>query len=240
MSDGQRKSTRTGLPDYPILDDHKRDRKKLIPPMMSLTGMQSVSTLDTILPEIIWVGLVIDRYGLRRGINLVTESLKNLWSYDEITNWYRFSEICKNPEGFLRGAGEKNIVQMGEVFSSFKEVYDWEDLGWSSSSLSGLEHRDRIVRTVSKCADRFGQPYLTILATVIHAMGVSGKMQFPQGALPNIEAIVSDWGTDEAEMAACSLRACSLAFFPHDQREQSDEWCRHFWRVNYSISGCAL
>jgi len=92
--------------------------------------------------------------------------------------------------------------------------------------------------TIRKYWDRFEQPYLTIFATIIYSMAISDKMQFATGTLPDIEAIVSDWGSDSAEMAACSVRACSMALFPHDGSEGVEPWCKHFWRRNYQMSSC--
>jgi hypothetical protein len=101
-----------------------------------------------------------------------------------------------------------------------------------------IRAQQRIETAIRKYADRFEQPYLTILGTIIYSMGISGKMKFAPGTVPDIEAIVTDWGSDRAEMAACSLRACSMAFFPHDGSDASEEWCKHFWRRNYQMSSC--
>lgn len=54
-----------------ILVDHKQVRKKLIPPMLQLSGgLQFVKWLDHILPELIWIGLLQEKLGIKRSVEI--------------------------------------------------------------------------------------------------------------------------------------------------------------------------
>ena len=232
---GKQKRGRSS-PHTPILEGHTRNKKRLVPPILGLTETSFISTIDMIFPEIIWIGLLLESYGLRDGIDVVSNRLQKLWAMDETVNWYRFSEFAAKSAQLAASEDDK----LGDVESAFADLrltYNWTGLGWATSSEEPTAQA-RVISAIRKYWDRFEQPYLTIVSTVIYSMAISGKMKFASGTLPDIEAIANDWGSDRAEMAASSVRACSMAFFPHDGSELSTEWCKHFWRRNYQLSSC--
>jgi hypothetical protein len=56
-----------------VLQDHKQRGKTLIPPFTHLLGpLREVSWVKTILPELLWIALIQDRYGHRMGVELIT------------------------------------------------------------------------------------------------------------------------------------------------------------------------
>jgi hypothetical protein len=233
-SDKERRS----IPSRPILDGHVRNKKKLVPPILTYPQTTFVSSIDLIFPEILWVGLLLDWHGLREGIEVVSSALKKLWTGHTEVNWYRFTEIVGHSDK-LRGLLEEDgLDDLAVPFAAFRMTYHWPGLDWASSHEDASEAERRVSSAIRKYADRFEQPYLTVLATIIYSMGISDKIKFAPGTLPDIEAIVSDWGSDRAEMAASSLRACSMAFFPNDGSEESEDWCKHFWRRNYQMNSC--
>ncbi len=236
--DDDGESERRRLPSYPILKDHVRNKKRLVPPILSIGNTQSVSTLDSIFPEIFWVGILLDWHGTRDGIEVVSLALKSLWETDEKINWYRISQICANPDKLARSLNADQRHNVEIAFSTLRAVYGCNGLDWAEPCEDYSESVRRVIRTVEKYSDRFEQPYLIIVSTIIYSMAISGKMKFAPGTVPNIEAIVEEWGSEDAEMAASSVRACSMAFFPHDQSSQSEDWCQSFWRTNYKLSGC--
>jgi hypothetical protein len=52
-----------------VLRDHKRVGKRFIPPMAQL-NMTEVSWVDSILPELVWLGLLNSMYGRVKGAEL--------------------------------------------------------------------------------------------------------------------------------------------------------------------------
>ncbi|QDH34577.1 hypothetical protein [Porphyrobacter sp. YT40] len=241
MSDNtDNQDDRTRLPSASILGKHSRDKKKLIPPIMGLQGIQMVSTIDSIVPEIIWVGVLLERYGLRSGIELASDILSCLWNHDRKQEWCRFSVILQN-SATLHAVIDYEIMQkLALVFAPFKSVYSLDNIDWVNSEAEHSDYIKEIENAVGKYSDRYEQPYLIMLSTVVYSMGISGKVQFGPGTLPDIEAIVTNWGSPESQLAAAEVRAFSMAFFPQDRAEASEEWCRKFWQVNYKISGCDL
>src|ERR1017187_5533062 len=57
-----------------VLADHKKDGKKLIPPYVAALGQPShISWVDTIIPEVIWIGLLHEKFGQQQGIELALD-----------------------------------------------------------------------------------------------------------------------------------------------------------------------
>jgi|GEM_PF-5414525 len=72
-----------------ILKDHKRIGKRFVPPLMQL-GIQEVSYINKLLPEIIWMGLVFDRIDYRAGVNLcekVTKLAHEIYASEKHANF---------------------------------------------------------------------------------------------------------------------------------------------------------
>jgi hypothetical protein len=220
------------------LKGHVRDKKKLIPPIVALPQTTFISSIDLIFPEIVWVGLLLDWYGVRDGVEIVSAALKKLWTANNEINWYRFSELAAHGHELTSILDDDGRAEIDVAFATLRLTYEWPGLEWAETHEETNGAERRMASAIRKYADRFEQPYLTIVSTIIYSMAISGKMKFAKGTVPDIEAIVDDWGSDRAEMAACSVRACSMAFFPHDGTEDSEEWCRHFWRRNYQMSSC--
>jgi hypothetical protein len=55
---------------------------------------------------------------------------------------------------------------------------------------------------------------------------------------PNIEAVATEWDSEEAKKAAAFLRESSIMMFTLDETEPAKDWCRKFWRENYRRSNC--
>jgi hypothetical protein len=53
-----------------ILLDHKQVGKKFIPPMLTIGVFKEVRWIEIILPELLWIALLNDKYGLRMGAEL--------------------------------------------------------------------------------------------------------------------------------------------------------------------------
>ena len=65
---GNQKKKRT---ESRIFRDHKKIGKTLVPPMRQYLGEQStVSWVDQILPELIWLAIIIESLGVERGVEV--------------------------------------------------------------------------------------------------------------------------------------------------------------------------
>ena len=54
-----------------VLGDHKRIGKRFIPPFLyQLGSLSEISWVNEIMPEILWIGLLIEHFGYQRGVEL--------------------------------------------------------------------------------------------------------------------------------------------------------------------------
>lgn len=59
-----------------VLEDHERQGKKFFPPLSKLTGMAEINFADDILPEIIWMGFILNRMGHKKGVLMISDVVK--------------------------------------------------------------------------------------------------------------------------------------------------------------------
>jgi hypothetical protein len=70
-------SQKNKLSKSKILNDHKKIGKTLIPPMRQYLGEQGlVSWVDRILPELIWLAVIIENLGVNRGVEIAAKIAK--------------------------------------------------------------------------------------------------------------------------------------------------------------------
>jgi hypothetical protein len=62
-----------------VLGDHKRVGKRFIPPVIATLGeLSEVAWIDDILPELLWLGILNDAYGLKGGVQLAVSLAKSV------------------------------------------------------------------------------------------------------------------------------------------------------------------
>ena len=144
--------------DRPILDGHIRDKKKLIPPMLGFPQTAFVSTIDSIFPEIVWIGVLFDSYGLRDGVEIASRTLKNLWNAQKDVNWYRFSEVAAHESDVTRILNDDERAEIEVAFAAFRSTYNWPGLDWANSDEDASQAKMRMDSAIRKYADRFEQP----------------------------------------------------------------------------------
>ena len=55
-----------------VLSDHRRVGKRYVPPFLSLGPIEEISWAELIVPELIWLPLLIDAHGMERSAHLVS------------------------------------------------------------------------------------------------------------------------------------------------------------------------
>lgn len=57
----------------PVLGDHRRTKSRLIAPFNDMFGpIRDVSWVNTMIPELLWIALIQDVFGSRRGVEIIT------------------------------------------------------------------------------------------------------------------------------------------------------------------------
>jgi hypothetical protein len=224
----------------PILEGHTRNRKKLLNPFSSLPYIQTSFTAD-IFPELLWLALVLDRFGYRAGIEIATPFQVALYKISKKRPWYRPSEIAK--------LSLKQWERMAEPTSPFKEAilealtpiaFAYPELGikfMKSAKQNSDEHIIRLKNSVKRFSNRFETPGAALIGAFVFLQAFVGRIQVPPDVIQGINSIVSNPGSDEAEMASSMVRATMLAMWSADN-EDKKQWPKVFWYANLKVSGC--
>ena len=231
-----------GIPAYPLLDGHVRKKKKLISPLKAaLPEMRMVSTVDTILPELIWIGGVFEVHGVSQGIEIVSDFLKCLWDSAEAPppEFYRQSVLADR--GYSdRLLGSDHFKSIEIVFATLAAYYGDDFSPKCSIVVDEKSSAVFIERLVKKYWNRYEQPFLIVAATVVYSLGVAGRLHLASGVAPNLESIANDFGSPEEKMASAFVRSSLLALFPSSEDERAAGWCRAFWESNYRGTDCQI
>lgn len=96
MSEGKRKL---------VLSDHRRVKTKLVTPFNDAFGpMREVSWINMMIPELLWIALVQQAWGPRRGVEIITAFTRDVRASDPMrdrTIWAAAGKFAALPGGVL-------------------------------------------------------------------------------------------------------------------------------------------
>jgi len=219
--------------------------KTLIPPMRQYLGeLGMVSWSDQILPELIWLALIIENLGVKRGVEIGAKIAK-------LANTILPEEYFAFVSSFnlLDTNQKQNLVQiledgncLEELRESLKplfQLYPECPLKFLDNNLEQLVETKTVTEfkeTLAKYFNRRAQPAMIIQANVVYFAGICGKLKyFSNVQVPNLEAIISNFESDESKRACASVRATVNAFIGHISEKLSNQWPRYFWNRGIEI-----
>lgn len=232
----------------PILEGYKRVGKRFIPPMMQLPMSTDISYVNDMLPELIWVGLINEREGFVGGARIIE---KIFLAVDEIKE--------EGQEGNYALMSSFNILRLDQKTSVNERLQAEGTLETIQNSiaplvllydgcpLSFVGHpttkygENYLVSTIKECVgrtiDRYETPAVVLYGAMLIARLVTKTISLPAGMdLPDFNAVVDSPDSEEAKRAAGFMRASGLAEF--GMLNISNEWAKHFWNRNFSLSPC--
>jgi hypothetical protein len=232
-----------------ILSDHKKVRKTLVPPMRQYLGEQGmVSWIDQILPELIWLAMLIENSGVKRGVELGTVIAKSANTILSQEYFAFASSFCLLDDG-----GKQKLLYLleeqkclDEIRRSLKvllKLYPECPLKFIDDGTEQLIETNNVIafkETIAKYDNRRAQPAMIIQASVLYFAGICGKLHyFSNVQVPNLEAIISDFDSDVSKHACASVRASVNAFIGHLREKTSEDWPRYFWNRGIEIDPVA-
>jgi hypothetical protein len=234
----------------PVLGDHKRQGKKFVPPFIAQLGrLNEVRWVNDLLPEMLWLGMLNEQFGLHRGAELALQLAK---AADEALHkkhdrWLHMtSQYLGIPEAVwpsvLAGVSPKDLEQIKAAVRPLVALYPQCALRnlWSEAPqvLTGdvVEMGD----AVGKLLDRTSQSATYAQANAIYLMFVTEKLSVHKGSmLTEIESVVEYPTSEKSRMVASAIRASITGFGSRDD-ESSRNWSTYFWRRGLELSPCQL
>jgi hypothetical protein len=85
-----------------VLEDHRREGKKFIPPMKHMMNFTEVHYVERILPEIAWIAFLIEDLGAQQGIHVASTLIRSPWPHP-------FTKNCGLVLECFQGAGPNRL-----------------------------------------------------------------------------------------------------------------------------------
>lgn len=238
-----------------ILADHKKKGKVYIPPFIALFNekMFFIKWIDDLLPEIVWIALLLDQTSTKQGIEIALKcaqetnriiSPQYAHSYALISD-YQEIEQDKAIEirEALRVANILNILQSSLIplvtlYSDCPLKILFDERARERYKIDVDEGINNLKRIVRGCFDRRSKQATIAQATMVYIMGMTGKISFSKDIdIGNLNDILTYPDTDESQKMASFVRSIvNSNVMP--ESDKSGEWCKYFWRHGYEVSLC--
>ena len=236
-----------------VLGDHRRIGKRFVPPFAAMLGrLNPVKWIDALLPEVLWLGMLNNDHGHRRGIQLAealattvdramaphTKVFAIASAYSSIPS-ERWTEIIRLISTDSFGELQRTLRPLVALYprSAFRGL-------WGGDQPQPRDGDIGVMRTqVGTMVNRGGRPAMLAQANAIYIAGITGKLVVNQGSmLSKLEAITQYPDTEESRMVGSAVRAASLMLGRHTDEEQraASEWTRYFWQRGIEITSCDL
>jgi hypothetical protein len=219
--------------------------KKLRLPLMSFPQLRETSYIDEILPEIIHIALLLQRFGYRRGIQLCEHLFAAINEISSATALPFASALTIDEQLHStlteRLTAEGVLQELRSAFAPMQLFLDWP-LGYLG--FDDLEHElavSQIKDCVGKILDKSETPACAALATVIYWYRAIGKLKYTNGIKPpDLNAIIEAPDSEAAAIARAHVRASVMAFWAMQVTEDplDPKWAPSSWVQCFRLEGC--
>lgn len=229
--------------------DHKKDGSSFIPPMSQL-GLSELSYVNQIFPEIIWMGLLNKREGYHAGTRIIEFMAKRLSQIKTTKKFLNFSLASSygklSTDQKTQIVGELDQKQflsiLQESLAPLTCLYDRFPMAFIGPPYEHI-NRDTLLNflkeCISECINKYEQPGMVIQASVMYIRAITGGLYFRNNLKPpNLQKIITDFDSEEGQLASASVRAFVLSEPMVLGEEESNTWAKSFWNQGYKIDIC--
>ncbi|HEY5743341.1 MAG TPA: DUF5677 domain-containing protein [Chryseolinea sp.] len=230
-----------------MFEDHKRDGKKLVPPMSG--EFQRIDFVERIFPEIIWIGFVLEFHGDTHGVELASSLIETAFREASEQPQPEFSFIsahrCLSVDGKRRI--RERLEQSGQLgdlrlaLDPFFRCYPKENplaYLWSERDPDEVTEQDIATasRVIAPRLNRWSQKGTAMQAVVLYGEAITGRLHYPSDMpLPKLEAIFADFESAEAQHASSHARTSTTMVYGFYREKLGTAWTDYFWRRGLEI-----
>ena len=206
--------------------------------------------MDDMLPELIWIALLIHKFGVKEGTAVAVGIAKAAARCDQTTerafavasDYLGLSDEQKrcvrsalNAEGTLEKARRGLTALIGH-YPAFPLAFLAEQ-GRKNNACSGST-LDDLSEAIDNISDRQAYTGTFTQATVVYIYFINDKLKVSPGlSLANFPAIQEYPATDESQRVAASVRAAVNFLLTHDI---ACKWRVSFWNRGRSLGSCRV
>lgn len=235
-----------------VLQDHKRERKKLIPPMLQIGKFIDVEWKKVIIPELIWIALINDKYGIKEGAEIslsLPREVHLLKNFDSTKQFFMISsfnalddiqkaEVLNNLR--KKDALEKILAALYPLIVYYPKCplsFLFENnIDKNTNSLLIFEFKN----TLSKMFNRWNTDATFVQANAIYIAFDSGKLKVFKGLqLADFPEVKDFPYTEKSKLVASSIRSALNSYFGSDKNFTND-WPSYFWNNGLELQKCSI
>lgn len=233
-----------------VLPDHRRQGKRLVAPFNYLLGpMRDVSWVNSMIPELCWLGLLHQRYGHRRAIELATTLARNARlalpsePHHVFAAASEFNQLSNEQVERLRGttAAGGELFHIQSALEPLVANYPQCPLrvlfsAPRAETVSVQPLRD-VVASLYGRADR--DPTM-VQATAIWLVFDAGVLKVQEGlALAQFPEVEHYPDTELSRRIGGSIRSTLNMLFGSDTHfGKGSDWPSHFWNRGLALQQC--
>ena len=236
-----------------VLSDHKRDRKKLIAPFnYMLGGLQEVSYIDVIMPEIVWIALMHQGFGIREGAELarvlskaaiesVVQEKKaffgHISSYASLSDDEKKAVLTKLGDAGILDRLRRILLPLPALYPECPMVFLFPD------GVPKLPDRERALanlkRVLEEMYDRTSPTAVFALATFTYLAFLGDALKVDKSvSLAKFPEIQNYPNTDLSKRIASGIRVFAYSYFGMVAKEEPSTWPTNFWNRGLELEKC--
>lgn len=237
-----------------VLRDHKRDGQVLVPPMAEImTPSGEVDWAGCLLPELIWLGILNDSYGLKLGSDLALSvasvaarthrSAKKVW-FGPLSSYARLTLDEKlDISGQLSESDHLHYLTraLGPLVRLYPEC-PMSFLLKDEMSIVGRTADDMTImkRLIAAFFDRHDTTATLAQANAVYIAFVTDMLKVVEGlALANFPAVAQFPETEESRQVAAGVRCTIYVMFNNEFEVRPTDWAKYFWNRGLVLESCA-
>lgn len=211
---------------------------------MQLGNLQLTSWVDVGLPEIVWLAVMHDRLGLKRGVEVALQVTRTV---DTVTKVYvalasEFDKLSPDQAVAVRAALPPDIrTDLMNALQPFLTLYPESSLSLlieSPSSSPASEILSWFRPLLADLMDRTSRTATLAQGSLIYLILLQGRLHVGKGSsLSQIAEIEAYPETSESRRVASSVRA-SLNMYFSRQSGETMVWPRYFWNRGFELEPC--
>ncbi len=235
-----------------VLKGHKRIKSRFIPPLMQIGNIKETSYVNDLIPHVVWMSLLIESLGRKRGIALSLDLAKLSHGLHGSEKHVNFA-LCGNHEKLT--STEKEEIKKTLENSGDLRVYQnalapllalhpgcpMSYLGLPPEVPEPTLLIEKLATAVDVIFDRYGINGSIAQANVVVARAVTGGLFIAEHiGMPDFDAMVRAPDSEAGKRAASFARTSCMQEFMPDEEQRYTEWPKIFWRRNYQIDSCRV
>jgi hypothetical protein len=238
----------------PVLTDHARKGKTLVAPLVAaLPNLRLSSWHRDQIPEVVWIGLLLELYGLKRGTELALCLAKAASSKANVARkpffglasaYLTFSDVERTSIVTSIGNGD-DLVMLRVALEPLMRIYEecpLRFLGPPEVADVRLDGEARLRRTLSEMHDKTSVLGMRVLAASVYVALVTDKLKVMKGqGFEDFEKIADYPSSSVPDQLPGMIRATFGGLFGSEvELHPGPRWAVQFWRRGFAYSRCEL